>query len=183
MVKVITLFLLFVSINVQAKSIQEWEEVFTSLTIQERSNLVKTFVKGIPYDLSYTLTAIHLKESTAGRYYYNINHKYSIDVGSFQINSAEYLRRQGLEINRWNTSRALEELRDYDLNFSEAVLTLRSCLKKAKGDWRKAWGFYNQWGNGGNKEYSEDIYNIIQVLKKYFSLELYNKHREKHEEN
>jgi hypothetical protein len=174
----LTIILIICSLS--AKSIEEWEEVFTSLTIQERSNLVKTFVRGIPYDLSYTLTAIALKESTAGRYYYNINNKYSIDVGIFQINSAEYLRRQALEINRWNTSRALEELRDYETNFSEAILTLMSCIKKANGDWKKAWGYYNQWGNGGNKEYSEDIYNIIQVLNKYFSIELYNKHKEKY---
>ena len=181
-VKFLLLFLItlvWVS-SLQAKSIKEWEKTFKELSVQERSALVKTFVKGIPYDLSYTLTAIHLKESHAGRYFYNINAKNSVDVGAFQVNTKEYLRRQGRKASTWNTSRAMEALRDYDLNFSEAILTLESCLKKAKGDWRKAWGYYNQWGNGGNKAYSKDIFNIIQVLNKYFSKELYNKHRIKY---
>ena len=169
--------------SLEAKSIKEWEKTFLELSVQERSNLVKTFVKALPYDLSYTLTAIHLKESHAGRYFYNINAKNSVDVGAFQVNTKEYLRRQGLKANTWNTSRAMEALRDYDLNFSEAVITLESCLKKSKGNWRKAWGYYNQWGNGGNKAYSKDIYNIIQVLKKYFSTELYNKHRAEYKNN
>ena len=167
---------------VKAKSIEEWDKVFKELSIQERSNLVKTFVKALPYDLSYTLTAIHLKESHAGRYFYNINAKNSVDVGAVQVNAEEYLRRQGLKANTWNTARAMDALRDYDLNFSEAILTLESCLKKAKGDWRKAWGYYNQWGNGGNKAYSKDISNIIKMLKKYFSTELYNKHKAEYKE-
>jgi len=158
--------------------IDYWHKEFKSLSISERSALVKTFVKAIPYDLSYTLTAIHFKESYANRYSYNINSATNVDVGSFQINTKEYLRRQGLENNKWNTARAMEELRDYDLNFSEAVLTLESCIKKAKGDWGKAWGYYNKW-NGSNLSYSKDIYAIIQVLKIYFSQDLYNQHKKR----
>jgi len=108
---------------------------------------------------------------------FNINDKKSVDVGIFMINSKEYLRRNSLEDNTWNTARAMELLQDFDLNFSEAILTFNSCLKKAKGDKKKAWGYYNQWNNGGNKEYSKDISAIIQVLKEYFSVEMYNKHR------
>jgi len=168
--------------STKEKSIEYWDKEFRNLSIQERSALIKTFVKAIPYDLSYTLTAIHFKETYGDRYFFNINSATNVDVGSFQINSAEYLRRQNLKINKWNTARAMEELRDYDLNFSQAILTMDSCLKKSKGDWRKAWGYYNQWSNGGNKAYSKDIYNIIQVLKKYFSTELYNKHRAEYKE-
>ena len=166
--------------STKAKSIEYWNKEFLNLSIQERSALIKTFVKAIPYDLSYTFTAIHFKETYGDRYLFNINSATNVDVGSFQINSAEYLRRQGLKINKWNTARAMEELRDYDLNFSQAVLTINSCLKKSKGDWRKAWGYYNQWTNGGNKAYSEDIYNIIQVLKKYISNSLYTEHKKKY---
>lgn len=158
--------------------INHWHKEFKSLTISERSALVKTFVKAIPYDLSYTLTAIHFKESYASRYSYNINSATNVDVGAFMINTKEYLRRQGLTYNKWNTARAMEELRDYDLNFSQAVLTLESCLKKSKGSWGKAWGYYNKW-NGTNLSYSKDIYAIIQVLKKYFSQDLYKQHKKR----
>jgi len=177
---ILTFLITLFWVNVlSAKSIEYWHTEFKKLSTQERSALVKTFVKAIPYDLSYTLTAIHFKETFGDRYFYNINSATSVDVGSFQISTREYLRRQSLKPTKWNTARAMEDLRDYDLNFSEAIITLNSCLKKAKGNWKKAWGYYNQWGKGGNKEYSKDIYNIIQVLKKYFSQELYemNKRR------
>ena len=165
------LLLILLPLLIQAKSFDYWNKTFQSLSYQERSSLVKTFVKALPYDMSFSLTAIHFKESFGDRYKININNSKSIDVGSFMINTKEYLRKRNIKNNSWNTSRAIEELLDYETNFLEALDILNICLKKAKGNWKLSYQYYNGWTSNSKRsiEYSKDIVNIIKVLKVYFN--------------
>lgn len=165
------LLIILISCNLFALSIQEWDKVFQSLSIQERSNLVKTYVKSLPFDLAESLTAIHLKESTAGRYDFNVNKGTSIDVGDFMINTKEYNRRRGIINNKWNTARAMEVLQDYETNYLEALTILQDCHKESNGDWKKTYRYYNGWKSGSKRSYaySKDIQNILVVIRKYFN--------------
>jgi len=120
-----------------------WNYYINNLNKKEIKTLKKTFKKGLKHNLEYSLSAIHIKESLLDKYSYNINSKYSIDVGSFMINSYQYLKRHNKKINTFNTSRALEELRNYDINFLEAVYTLNYFLVYHNYNYRKAYASYN----------------------------------------
>ena len=164
------LLILTFSSFLYSESIEYWHDIFKNLSYQERSALVKTFVRGIPENLSYSLTAIHLKESFGGRYKFNINSKYSIDVGDFMINTKEYMRKRDIRLTSWNVARVMEELGDYETNLLEAKTIFKYCLDEAKGDYKLAYRYYNDWKSGTSRgyAYAEDIVNIVKVLKKYF---------------
>lgn len=167
--KHIILILLFCSslFAQKAKSVIYWENVYNNLSVQQKSKLVQIFIKGLDFNLSYSLSAIAIKESQVDKYKIAINSKHSIDVGTFMINTYWYLKRENRTVNLWNTSRAIEELSDFELNFLEAVKVLRYAYKRANQDWLKTYQYYNGSGNEA-KVYAEDIINIIIVLKKHF---------------
>ena len=145
-----------------------WNYYINNLNKQEIRTLTNTFKKGLKYNLEYSLSAIHIKESLLDKYSYNVNSKYSIDVGSFMINSYQYLKRHNKKINTFNTSRALEELRSYDINFLEAVYTLNYFLVYHNYNYRQAYASYNCGFDNKKsrcKKYSEDIVKIIKILK------------------
>jgi len=146
-----------------------WNYYINNLNKKEIKTLKKTFKKGLKYNLEYSLSAIHIKESLLDKYSYNINNQFSIDVGSFMINSYQYLKRHDKKINTFNTSRALEELRDYNINFLEAVYTLNYFLVYHNYNYRKAYASYNCGFDNKKlrcKKYSEDIIKIIKILRK-----------------
>ncbi len=163
--------LLLLTITVQAKvhSVKYWEDIYINLSVQQKSLLIRTFIKAKEYNLEYSLTAIALKESLAGKYKISISSIDSIDVGVFQINSKNYLRKNNIRKNNWNTARAIETLLDYETNFIEARNILQECLKKSRGNYKKSYELYNGWTSGSKRsiDYSKDIVNIIKVLKKY----------------
>ncbi len=163
------ILILLLTTAIFAKSVEYWDNEFRSLSQENRNAIIKTFVKAIPDDLSYSLAAIHFKESYGDKYEFNINHSTSIDVGSFMINSLYYLKRQNLTINEWNTARALEELSNYDTNFLEARNILLDLIARYPGNWRLVYQRYNGgWSNSqASKDYAQDIINIQKVLKKY----------------
>ena len=170
--KFIILIILALSFNyANAKTVEEWDKIFIELSLKEKSSLVKTFSKSLKYNLSYSMTAIHLKESFGDRWSININSVDSIDVGSFMSNTKEYLRRNNREINKFTTARAIEELMDYETNFYHALSVLRECLESSKGNSKLAYQYYNGWKSYSkeSKEYSQDVINIKKVLKKYFN--------------
>ncbi len=165
------LLILILSTSLYSETVKQWDIIFQNLDYKQRSSLVKTFVKSIPFDLHYSLTAIHLKESHAGKYKININDGTSIDVGDFMINTKEYNRKRKIKNTKWNTARAIEELEDYETNYLEALTILLECHKKSNKVWKTTYRYYNGWTSGSKAsyKYSKDIANIIKVLRKYFN--------------
>lgn len=157
------------NLEAKVKTVQEWDNVFRTMTTEQKTQIVDTFLKARIYNFSYSLAAINLKESYGGKFKYNVNSTYSIDVGAFMINTKEYLRRTNQKVTKWNVARAMEDLNDYNTNFLMAAEILGNCYKEANGNWRLAYQYYNGWKSGSkaSKEYSQDIVNIITMLKKY----------------
>lgn len=150
---------------------EDWDKSFRDMSAQQRAAIIKTFVNAIPDDLSFSLAAIHFKESKGSKYMFNINSSTSIDVGAFMINTKEYNRRLKRKNNKWNTARAMEELKDYDTNYIIALDNFKYCLKEAKGNYKLAYQYYNGWKSGSkrSKQYAKDVYQIRKVLEKYFN--------------
>jgi hypothetical protein len=170
--KLIILLSISSSLNAKVHDFDYWDEEFRGLSIQERSSLIKTFAKALQYNQSYSLTAIHFKESFGSRYMININSETNVDVGALMINTKEYLRKKGIDNpTKWETARAIEELFPYEKNFEEAKKIFDICFIEARRNWKLTYQYYNGWTSGSqdSKDYAEDIAIIVKVLKKYFN--------------
>jgi len=94
-----------------------------------------TFNKAKEFNLQYTMTAITIVESNAGKYKLNINKDNSLDCGVFMVNT------KTLSNNKWKQARLCERLqKDYDFSFSVALERFKY--------------FYNYWISKG---YSKSI--------------------------
>ena len=159
---------LLLTISLQAGSYNYWHKQFKNLSTMEKNELIKTFNKAQPYNLGYSMASIHFKESMGSRYQFNVNTSTSIDVGAFMINTKEYNRIKGKKNNKWNTARAMEELKDYEVNFHQALTNFQGCMEQSKGSYMKAFQYYNGWLSGStrSKQYAKDIAIIIQILQR-----------------
>lgn len=151
-----------------AQSYGYWNDQYKALSITQKQNLRETFKAAAHKDLSWSMTAIHFKESLGSKYKFNINTATSIDVGAFMVNTKEYLRRNNLKNNKWNTARAMEALLDYNTNLQAAIEIFETCLKKSKQNYQLAFQYYNGWTSGSKASisYKNDIIIITQVLRR-----------------
>lgn len=122
---------------------------------------------GEDYDLSYSLMAIAVKESSIGRFKINVD---SYDYGLYQANINTVIRRQNIKNSSSNRNKmAMLLINDFDFATSNAIAELVYWKKVHKGDWIKVWSSYNagwNYDSSRGKQYSKDIIKIIRELKK-----------------
>lgn len=143
-----------------------------SLSVQQYKVLVKTYVKGYPFDYGYTLTAIAWKESCFGKYPINLGDP---SFGVFHSLLSTVVSRNNVSETYWNTSRIAERLLlDFDFSFSQALAELKFwenywTSKGVSRVWSHTVQSYNA-GFNRNVEapYRDDILLRIQILKKFF---------------
>jgi hypothetical protein len=126
---------------------------------------------GNEYNLSYSLMAIAVKESSIGRFKINVD---SFDYGLYQANINTVVRRQNVKNSAFNRNKlAMLLINDFDFATSNAIAELVFWKKVHKGNWSKIWGSYNAGWNYDStrgQKYSKDIVKIIQELKKIEAL-------------
>ena len=116
------------------------------------------------YDLSYSVAAIIMEESQAGKQLLNLTG----DYGLMGINIKYYLKDLGLVNNKYNEIEVATKLiRSDALNIHVGIDKLRYWLKKSKGNFKKAWGMYNGGYGYINYHYANRIYNRIKAIKIY----------------
>jgi hypothetical protein len=122
---------------------------------------------GQKYDLSYSLMAIAVKESSIGRYKVNVD---SFDYGLYQANINTVIRRHNMKNSSSNRNKvAMMLINDFDFATSNAIAELVYWKKVHRGNWEKVWSSYNAGWNfdsSRGKRYSKDIIKIIKELKK-----------------
>lgn len=132
----------------------------------QRIILQKAYDSGKPHDLSWTLSAIVWKESSAGK---NLANWRDPSVGPFHNLLFSVARREGVEGNPMLELAILNKLMyDFDFAAKHAIYEVKYWLKVHNGDWKKTWASYNagwKWEKG--KQYSNDIYKKIQYLKQH----------------
>lgn len=129
-----------------------------SLNDSQVQVLLKSYERGVQDDLGYTLAAIALKESSAGKY--RINPK-SGDYGAYGINYKTVARLE--KVSYYKSIPLLQEIiTDDDKGAKYALKTLKWNMKHFKGDWRKAIMMYNKGSNwkSGTKYASEVAMNV-----------------------
>lgn len=115
------------------------------------------------FDLSYTMTAICMEESMAGKYLFNLTGDYGI-VG---INVKSYLKNNKKSHDYYSTIALASKLMKndaYDLRLGIEIF--RYWLKYHHKDYIKAWASYNG-GYRKNYYYANRIYNRIRALRIY----------------
>lgn len=137
------------------------------LTDNDKVLLQQIKAYGEKYDLSYSLMAIAVKESSIGRFKINVD---SFDYGIYQANINTVIRRHNMKNSNSNRNKvAMMLINDFDFATSNAIAELVYWKKVHKGDWNKIWGSYNAGWNYDStrgKKYSKDIIKIIRELKK-----------------
>jgi len=132
--------------------------------------LHKTFEKGRPFNLSYTMSAIALVESDLGKYLLNINADKSLDCGVFMVNT------KTLSNNKWEQARICERLqRDYDFSFSVALERFKYFYNywRDKGyskglAWKRAVCSYNSgWNWKKGLPYYKKVVKAIHKIRKF----------------
>ena len=119
------------------------------------------------YDMSYTLAAIALKESNAGRWKVNIQDP---SGGLYHVTLDKVLTYYGWEKTPFNLNRAMQRLVDNDTLAAElAVKELLFWKDLNSGNWLDTWANYNAGTHGKNttrgKQYAEDIRQLIVKIK------------------
>ncbi len=137
------------------------------LTAKDMQLLKQIKSYGDKYDLSYSLMAIAVKESSIGRFKINVD---SFDYGIYQANINTVIRRHQMKNSNSNRNKvAMMLINDFDFATSNAIAELVYWKKVHKGDWTKIWGSYNAGWNFDStrgQKYSKDIIKIIKELKK-----------------
>lgn len=137
------------------------------LTKQDLKLLKKIKEYGKEFDLSYSLMAIAIKESSIGRYKINVD---SYDYGLYQANINTVVRRYDMSNNNFNRNKlAMQLVNDFDFATSNAIAELMYWKEVHHGNWNKIWSSYNagwNYDSSRGKQYSKDIIKIIQELKK-----------------
>lgn len=121
------------------------------------------FNYGQPYGLGYSLAAIAIVESSAGKHKFNAR---SLDFGTYQINIKTAIARTGVD-SFWGFSSTIAKLMFVDsYSASLAVEELQYWDKQYKGNWNKTWASYNAgWDYWSGKEYSDKVKKTIAIIK------------------
>ncbi len=132
----VVLLLILISTQALATDCSRYDK----LTPIQKGRLEFAYHQGLPTDLGYTLAAISLNESNAGKWRLNLHSK---DVGLFQVNIVTASRTLGVT-NYYNKLELAEKL-IYDdiLNAYIALEVLNYFKAYYKGDWSKMVQAYN----------------------------------------
>ena len=124
----------------------------------------ESYYHGSEYNLGYSLAAISIVESSAGKNKFNPN---SLDFGVHQINLKTAMKREKVE-NFWGFISLVTKLYlDDKYNASMAIKELRFCQGQYGSEYRKIWASYNAGYNiPAGMTYSNKIANNIKTLKK-----------------
>lgn len=152
----VLLVLLFISHITYAQDCAE----YGNLSPIQKGRLEFAYHQGNPYDLGYTMAAIALAESSAGRFRVNLSSK---DVGLFQVNSRTASKVLG--VTNYYKRLELDQKLIYDdiLNAYIALDVLTYFKKYHKGDWKKMVASYNN----GFKINTEKAKNYVDKVSKY----------------
>lgn len=116
-----------------------------------------------PDGLAYTMAAVCMEESAAGKYIFNLTGDYGI-VG---INIKSYMINNHMPHNLYARVAFATKLERNDAYALHIGLTLmKYWLKRHKKKYIKAWGSYNG-GNKPNYYYANRIFNRIKAIKIY----------------
>lgn len=135
-------------------------------TIAQKQIILRSYEVGKPYDIGYTLAAISVKESTAGKYQINFNDP---SCGIYHNLLSSVLSRLGYKDNYMNRSMICTQL-IYDTAFAEqqAIEELLFWKRKYEGQ-PLAWQHMIQSYNAGYNHNNGHSYFIkVNKLVKYF---------------
>lgn len=122
---------------VKAEECSSWDK----LTLSQQERLEFAYDVGKHSNFGWTLAAIALKESSAGKFRLNL---YSDDIGLFMINRTTAERTLG--VTNYYKKLELHQRLVYDdeLGGTLALSVLKHFQKKHKGDWKSIVRSYNE---------------------------------------
>lgn len=144
---------------VKAKECSSWDK----LTLSQQERLEFAYDVGKHSNFGWTLSAIALKESSAGKFRLNL---YSDDIGLFMINRTTAERT--LKVTNYYKKLELHQQLIYDdqLGAYLAISVLKHFNKQHKGNWKKVIRSYNEgnswWKNEKSAKKSLDYYNKVR---------------------
>jgi hypothetical protein len=137
-----------------------------SLTEAQIDSVRFSYHYGQPYDFGYTLAAIALKESNAGKWKINIHDP---SGGLYHVTLDKVIKINGWEDTPFNRNRAMQLLVDNDKIAARiAIEELQMWKEHSSGNWLSTWASYNHGWNGLNTErgqlYAQEIRELIQKI-------------------
>lgn len=145
--------------SVKAKECSSWDK----LTLSQQERLEFAYDVGKHSNFGWTLAAIALKESSAGKFRLNL---YSDDIGLFMINHTTAERTLG--VTNYYKKLELHQRLVYDdeLGGTLALSVLKHFHKQHKGNWKKVVRSYNEgnswWKNDKSAKKSLDYYESVK---------------------
>ena len=150
-------------VNTNSELINKYYNELNSYSLFQLEAMKFGYIAGSRYDIGYTMAAIIMEESQAGKQMLNLTG----DYGLCGINIKYYLKDLGLRHTKYNEVEiATLLIRNDALNIHVGVSKFRHWLKESKGDFIKAWAMYNG-GYTANFYYANRIYNRIKAIRKY----------------
>lgn len=127
--------------------------------------------KGAPHDLGYSLAAMVIVESSAGKYKFNPK---SLDIGNYQINLKTAMSREEVTTFWGFLSLTTNLMWNSDFNAEMAIKELQywenyysSNVYRGKDKWIKVWSSYNAgWRHTNGYAYSQKIKYTVRQLHK-----------------
>lgn len=120
---------------------------------------------GTPYGLGYSLAAMVIIESSAGKHRFNPK---SLDIGNYQINLTTAMSREEVTTFWGFLSLSSNLMWNPEYNAGMAVKELQYWQKQyGKDKWTKIWSSYNAgWRHTNGYEYSQKIKYTVRELRK-----------------
>lgn len=122
---------------VKAKDCSSWDK----LTLSQQERLEFAYDVGKHSNFGWTLAAIALKESSAGKFRLNL---YSDDIGLFMINKITAERTLGVTNYYKKLELHQKLIYDDELGGTLALSVLKHFQKKHKGNWKSIVRSYNE---------------------------------------
>tara|TARA_R110002167_G_scaffold343943_1_gene553117 strand:- start:135 stop:641 length:507 start_codon:yes stop_codon:yes gene_type:complete len=135
---------------------------YDELSPIQKGRLEFAYYQGKPFDLGYTISAVSLMESNAGKWRLNIK---TGDLGLFQVN--QNTAKNVLGVTNHYKILELNEKLIYDdiLNAYIALDVMQYFLKYHKGNWKKMVMSYNNGFNINTKKSRDYLDKVIQSVK------------------
>jgi len=162
--KLIFIFIFILNYNsLFAKSANELMYDLEHMNNKQIINIIKAYDFGKKYDLQWTLAAITWQESEGGllKIDRNLN-----KFGLCKLDINEHLKMRKIKSSFFSRSEYATKLIEDD--FYNLKWTVKKILKLKKNNkgWFNIWGAFNS-NYYPNLKYASNIYDKIQILKKY----------------
>jgi hypothetical protein len=157
---ILGMLLLILPTNAMAQDCSRYE----ALSAIQKNRLEFAYHQGVEYDLGYTLSAISLTESNAGKWRVN---PYSKDFGLFQVNIKTSVNVMGVTSHYKKLELAEKLIYNDILNAYIALDVLTYFKNYHKGDWKKMVMSYNNGFNIGTikaKDYLDKVSIGVRML-------------------